>query len=186
MATARSGSPIRLVSPAIPTHCAPSAADLRKLKKLKAKRRDLADWRREFPAAPFPVTDTFQASLLRQLGGHIPPIPCGFNVLLAIFVRPKQMQIKGGGGKVIWLPDNALTEDVYQGRVGLVLAIGSTAYADDKVREFGGAPWVQPGDWAIYPALENAASRFTYAGITWTGVNDDKITAVVENPLLVT
>jgi hypothetical protein len=73
-------------------------------------------------------------------------------------------------------------EDKYQGRSGLVLALGPDAYKGD--RYLSGA-WVKPGDWAAWPALENAANRMSYAGVVLTVIPDDKLVMRGIDPALV-
>lgn len=65
------------------------------------------------------------------------------RVLVATYVRPEQT--KGG----VYLPDKTLTEDRFQGKVGLVIALGPQAFEDDGAARFGGVK-LQPGDWVTY------------------------------------
>ena len=53
-----------------------------------------------------------------RLGVNLPIAPAGYQVLVAIYVRPKVT--KSG----IHIPDQTLQEDEYQGKVGLVLSWG--------------------------------------------------------------
>jgi co-chaperonin GroES (HSP10) len=67
----------------------------------------------------------------------------GARVLVAVYVRPKQ----SAGG--IYLPDKTVDEDKYQGKVGLVLALGPIAFEDDTTHRFG---TIKPevGDWIVF------------------------------------
>lgn len=67
----------------------------------------------------------------------------GARVLVAVYVRPKQ----SAGG--IYLPDKTVDEDKYQGKVGLVLALGPIAFEDDQTHRFGE---IKPevGDWVVF------------------------------------
>jgi co-chaperonin GroES (HSP10) len=67
----------------------------------------------------------------------------GARVLVAVYVRPKQ----SAGG--IYLPDRTVDEDKYQGKVGLVLALGPIAFQDDATHRFGE---IKPevGDWIVF------------------------------------
>lgn len=71
-------------------------------------------------------------------------------VLVATYIAPPKM-LKGPNGEAIQFhaPDNALAEDRFQGKVGLVLKIGPTAFQDDSVAKFGGVS-IKPGDWVMY------------------------------------
>ena len=65
------------------------------------------------------------------------------QVLLAIYERPQKT--KGG----LFLPDNIRREDIYQGKVGLVVAKGPAAFKDDDRTQFHGQD-VQIGEWVGY------------------------------------
>ncbi len=64
-------------------------------------------------------------------------------VLVATFIQSEKT--KGG----IYLPDRSLSEDRYQGKVGLVLKIGPGAFKDDAIIKFYGVT-VKRGDWVVY------------------------------------
>ena len=65
----------------------------------------------------------------------------GNDVLVAIYKRPTKT--KSG----IILTDNTLNEDVHQGKVGLVLKMGPTAYLDEDGNKFRD---VNEGDWVVF------------------------------------
>jgi len=65
------------------------------------------------------------------------------QVLVAVYVRPK----KTASG--IYLPDAVSDEDKYQGKVGLVVAKGPTAFVDDEGNWFKDVS-VDVGDWVIF------------------------------------
>ncbi len=65
------------------------------------------------------------------------------RVLVATYVRPEKT--KGG----IILADRTLIEDRFQGKTGLVIAVGPQAFLDDGGARFGGIS-VEPGDWVTY------------------------------------
>lgn len=67
----------------------------------------------------------------------------GPQILVATYVRPK---VTRGG---IALPDSVRREDEYQGKVGLVIAMGPTAWKEDGKVDFGGKR-CKVGDWIIY------------------------------------
>lgn len=124
----------------------------------------------------FYPADEYQLAVMRELKDVELPSPVGYYVLLAIFKRPEKT--RGG----IILADRTRDEDDYQGRVGLVLAVGDHAYRSDKFREFDDE-WVSPGDWVVFPVFENAATKFKFNGVTLATLPDDKMLAVVSNPM---
>ena len=65
------------------------------------------------------------------------------QILVAIYVRPNVT--KGG----IIITDKTRDEDKYQGKVGLVLKTGPTAFKEEDGKWFGGET-VQPGDWVFF------------------------------------
>lgn len=79
--------------------------------------------------------------------------PTGAQVLLVMYERAKR---KGGGetrtqsGNLI-IPETALgalAEDKWQGKVGLIVAMGPLAFKDDDAHHWGDKP-PQIGDWAM-------------------------------------
>ncbi len=71
-------------------------------------------------------------------------------VLVATYMPPPKV-MKGPDGEniVFHEPDNAHSENRFQGKVGLVLRVGPTAFQDDSVAKFGGMS-IKPGDWIMY------------------------------------
>lgn len=67
----------------------------------------------------------------------------GDIVLLGTYIRPE----KTAGG--IIRPTENVVEDVWQGKVGLVLKLGTSAFMDTPDYSFQGQS-VQPGDWVVY------------------------------------
>jgi co-chaperonin GroES (HSP10) len=67
----------------------------------------------------------------------------GNMVLVATFVRPSKT--RGG----IIRPDSNVEEDVWQGKVGLVLKAGPLAFASDDEFDFGDQN-VSVGDWCVF------------------------------------
>ena len=65
------------------------------------------------------------------------------QILIAVYVRAN----KTAGG--IILTDNTLKEDEYQGKVGLVVKVGPTAFVDSEEGDFYGQS-VSPGDWVVF------------------------------------
>ncbi len=65
------------------------------------------------------------------------------QILVAVYVRPE----KTSGG--IIRPGSNVQEDEYQGKVGLVVKIGPTAFLDSDDETFQGQN-VQIGDWVVF------------------------------------
>lgn len=108
------------------------------------------------------------AHLFDKLADLCLPVPTGWHVLILQYVRPAKI------GSIL-LSEKTLQEDAWQNRVGVVLAIGSDAYAD-RVRYPSGA-WISPGDTVMWRKLDNAAAKFEINGVTLCFVNDDAIIA---------
>jgi co-chaperonin GroES (HSP10) len=115
------------------------------------------------------------ADMLKPLMGLELPTPAGWFLLCVQYVRAD----KTAGGIII--PGRVKDEDKFQGRCGLVVAMGPAAYKGDKY----GSPWCKIGDWVAWPALENAASRMEYAGMVVTAIPDDRVVLVGVDPELV-
>ena len=82
--------------------------------------------------------------ILEQLAGEQDKIDLfGARVLVATYIRPERTV----GG--IILTDGVRKEDVFQGRVGLVLKLGPAAFKDTKDVQFYGKT-LNVGDWAYY------------------------------------
>lgn len=71
-------------------------------------------------------------------------------ILVATYVAPPRM-MKGPNGELIpfHTSDRAKEEDRFQGKIGLVLKFGPTAFMDDNVAKFGGVK-LRVGDWVMY------------------------------------
>lgn len=65
------------------------------------------------------------------------------QILVGIWMRPERT----AGG--IFLTDNTINEDKWQGKVGLVLKKGPMAFENDGSNDFKGQT-VKEGDWVIY------------------------------------
>ena len=103
-------------------------------------------------------------------------------ILVATYVQPEKT--KGG----IFLADRTLDEDRFQGKVGLVLAIGPTAFVDDAVNKFGGK-YLNVGDWVRFKPSDTSeiflADETGRSGIPCREVADNNIRARLSNPDLI-
>lgn len=72
----------------------------------------------------------------------------GVQVLIGTYVRPKKTQ----GG--IILTDKVIDEDLYQGKVGLVLKVAPGAFEDGPDAKFYGYK-AKVGDWIFYRGADS-------------------------------
>lgn len=70
------------------------------------------------------------------------------QVLVAIYIRPATRTVGG-----LEIAEEAIDEDRYQGKVGMVLKKGPRAFVDDGQVKFYGQD-VAPGDWVVYRASD--------------------------------
>lgn len=112
--------------------------------------------------------------IVADLGDVELPNPTGWHLLVLQYVRPK----KSAGG--IIFADQTKQEDVYQGRTGVVLAIGPDAYKGEK---FTSGAWCEVGDLVLWPPVEAAAARFSYGkDVTLAILADDRVLATGIDP----
>lgn len=113
-----------------------------------------------------------RAALLAKVGAEI-PTPIGAQVCIATYVRP---DVTAGG---IYRPDSHKAEDIYQGKVGLIIAMGPIAFQEDEKTKFGG---VIPAlhDWVLFP-VGNTRS-FDLNGTPCRMIDDVSIMGIVSRP----
>ena len=97
------------------------------------------------PYMPMKHDDDPREPILDKIGmeelGDLPGFALGGNkVLIGIYERTKVT--KSG----IHLPDQVIKEDEHQGKAGLVLMLGPTAFESDDNYDFNGYR-AEPGDW---------------------------------------
>lgn len=86
------------------------------------------------------------ADTVRKAIGDIEPLELfGVQILVGTYIRPEKTK-----GKII-LTDKQRDEDLYQGKVGLVLKVAKGAFVDGDAADtkFNGIT-VKPGDWIFY------------------------------------
>lgn len=136
---------------------------------MRAKLRDIAQAAMHDP----------KQALIDSVGDIAGITLLGPRVLVATYVQPEKT--KGG----IILADRSLAEDRFQGKVGLVIAIGPLAFVDDAVAKFGGLA-AQPGDWVVYRASDGFEMFFVDAngrdGTPCRVIDDQNIIAVISDP----
>jgi len=76
--------------------------------------------------------------------------PMNQQVLVGLYIRPATRTASG-----LEIAEEAIDEDRYQGKIGMVLKKGPRAFVDDdwaRVRFYGMT--VEPGDWVVYRASD--------------------------------
>jgi hypothetical protein len=107
---------------------------------MRTNLRELADAASHDPAAP-----------LLAAAGDLSDYEIFHNLALVATYIPPPKVMKGPNGEdvIFHETDNNQAENRFQGKVGLVLKIGPTAFHDDSVAKFGGIH-LRPGDWVVY------------------------------------
>lgn len=73
------------------------------------------------------------------------------QVLVATYIRPDHKDL--GNGHKLFLSDKTRDEDMWQGKVGLVVSKGPMAFKDDDNVKFHGQN-VERGDWIAYRSAD--------------------------------
>ena len=87
--------------------------------------------------------DNFKEDLMASLGDLNEIEVFNNNILVAIYIRPNKT--KSG----IILTDKYVDEDKYQGKVGLILKMGPSAFKDETGKWFKDVD-VKVGDWVVF------------------------------------
>lgn len=95
------------------------------------------------------------------------------QVLVGIYVRPNKT-LSG-----IEIPDQTVDEDRYQGKAGLVLKVGPTAFQDDGAVKFYGQK-VEVGDWVVF--RPSSGLKMTLNKTDCISLRDVHIEGVISNP----
>ena len=101
------------------------------------------------------------------------PKPVGYRVLVALPQAEETYE-----GTSILKTDSERSRDHIMSIIGLVVDMGSGAYADKD--RFPDGPWCKEGDFVMFRM--NSGTRFTIGGIEYRLMNDDSIEAVVADP----
>ena len=108
------------------------------------------------------------AELELQLPKHV-----GYRVLVALPQAEETYE-----GTSILKTDSERSRDHIMSIIGLVVDMGSGAYADKD--RFPDGPWCKEGDFVMFRM--NSGTRFTIGGVEYRLMNDDSIEAVVADP----
>lgn len=121
-------------------------------------------------------TNSLKKDIIDEIGDISGIKLIGAQVLVGTFERPG----KTAGGVLI--PDSAKKEDQYQGKVGLVIALGPKAFDRDWQKAFGDSvPKI--GDWVSFSVYESKMQNVN--GKPCRMMRDDVIRSIVEHPELV-
>lgn len=98
------------------------------------------------------------------------------QVLVAVYVRSKQTTTG------VYLPDSITDEDIYQGKVGLIVKMGPLAFQDTTDVKFYGQK-AEIGDWVVFRSsdgwpLDIGKTRYRV-------LSDTAVRAVVDRPDLI-
>lgn len=99
------------------------------------------------------------------------------HILVAVYLRPSTMVT--ASGFELELPDSVRKEDEFQGKVGLVLKVGPTAFKDDEHNKFHGQE-LKVGDWCVFRPSNSWAAKIK--GTLCRHVEDAHIVARIPSP----
>ncbi len=99
------------------------------------------------------------------------------EVLVGTYIRPE----KTSGG--IIRPTGNVQEDVWQGKVGLVLKWGIKAYQDDADYKFEEIDKIKPGQWAVF--MIGDARAISIGGYPCRLVRDSNLRMRIQDPNIV-
>lgn len=100
------------------------------------------------------------------------PHPKGYRLLIAV---PKVSDKTAGG---VIMPDDIKTREETASILGLVLKVGSDAYADAS--RFPTGAWCKEGDYVVFRSY--SGTRFKIGDEEFRLINDDTVEAVVDDP----
>ena len=101
------------------------------------------------------------------------PTPVGYRILVAL-PQPEDTV----AGTSILKTEAAKTQDHIMSIIGLVVDMGTGAYADKE--RFPDGAWCKTGDFVMFRM--NSGTRFTIGGVEYRLMNDDSVEAVVADP----
>ena len=85
-----------------------------------------------------------RSEIIESTGENLKDLPLtGAQILVGIYKRPEKT--KGG----LILTDNYRQEDIWQGKVGLILKMGPMPF-DDADKQFFGDTMPKEGDWVVF------------------------------------
>lgn len=115
--------------------------------------------------------------IMEAVGPYLGDIePLGASVMVVVYERPDRT--KGG----ILLADRTREEDLYQGKVGLVVKLGNLAFVEDEDHVWGGRT-PKAGDWVCYRVGDTFP--FIVGKRTCRFVQDVSVRAILHRPDIV-
>lgn len=110
---------------------------------------------------------------LHHLGKFSPKV-LHAQVVVMTYIQPERT------ANGLYLPERAREEDRFQGKGGLVVAMGPLAFKDDGVAQFGG---VKPeiGDWVM--TRPSDGMEFFFNGCSLRIFEDTSIRAIIDDPM---
>jgi co-chaperonin GroES (HSP10) len=115
--------------------------------------------------------------IMEAVGAYLDDIePLAAGVMVVVYERPEKT--KGG----ILLADRTKEEDLYQGKVGLVVKMGNLAFVEDESHVWGSAK-PKLGDWVVYRVGDTFP--FIIGKRTCRLVQDVNIRAILNRPDIV-
>lgn len=115
---------------------------------------------------------------IRQSVGDLSEVAVLHNqLLLGIYMKGEKI------GSIL-LPDSARVEDVYQGKVGLVLKKGASAFVSDANHAFSlEEEAISEGDWVVYRVSDGFPIDIN--GTHCRLIEDQDVKAVVADPAII-
>lgn len=110
----------------------------------------------------------------------------GSKIMIQLYAKDEvdadHMILADGTKSLICKPEKVQPEERYQSPVGMVIALGPTAYVGDKYKDSG--PWCKLGDWVVFPRHNGA--QIVRCGKAVHYIYCDEILEVVDKPHEVT
>jgi hypothetical protein len=96
--------------------------------------------------------DKWAEFVKKKIGNAIPTLTLN-NVLCAVYIGHENLsEVKTPSGVIIPIikTDDQIKEDIWQGKMNLVIACGPAVFVDDPSMKFYGQQ-IRPGDWVSFP-----------------------------------
>ena len=121
-------------------------------------------------------TPDARETMLKEIG-DISTIKIFNNqVLVQVYIRPK---VSAGGIHFADIKGGMRDEDKYQGKVGLVIAAGPSAFVDETEKWFSAGD-IKVGDWVFFSASDGW--MLTVNGVLCRMMTDTHIKGTVDRP----
>lgn len=119
------------------------------------------------------AVNEFKDNVLKSVGDLSQIKVLGNRVMVATYIEPE----KTAGG--IFITQKRQEESRFQGKAGLVVAMGPSAFKYDGAYEYEG-PVPAVGDWVMF--FPSTAREFEYRGIKCRSVESTLIEMVLDSP----